>query len=231
MSFTKFWRVPRLWPGETLAILASGPSLTQEQATLCRGRARAIAVNDSYLLAPWADLHYFCDAKWYEWHRKFESPAQALFGRERALALFHGFQGVRVTIEPTVAMLKYDPSMKVLRNDSRPRDGKPRPEGLCLAPDGIRTGRNSGFQAINLAVHTGIRRILLLGYDMRAVDGKSHWFGEHPRPAGASIYESTFLPAFQSLIQPLEDLGVEVINCTPESALKVFPRRDLADCL
>lgn len=231
MSFKDFWRVPRWWPGETLAILASGPSLTQEQATLCRGRLRVIAINDSYLLAPWADLHYFCDAKWYEWHRKCESPAQAEVGRDRAMALFHGFQGVRVTIEPTAAMRKYEPALKILRNDSSPRDGKPRPEGLCREADGIRTGRNSGFQAVNLAVHTGVSRILLLGYDMRVVDGKTHWFGEHPQPTGAGIYESTFLPAFDSLIAPLTALGVEVLNCTPQSALKAFAHRSLADCL
>ena len=231
MSFTDFWSVPRLWPGETLAILANGPSLTQEQATFCRGRARVIAVNDSYLLAPWADLHYFCDAKWYEWHRQFESPAQALFGRERAMALFHGFPGIRVTLEPSAVLRKYEPSLKVLRNDSSPPDVKPRPEGLCLEPDGVRTGRNSGYQVINLAVHTGVRRILLLGYDMGAVDGKTHWFGEHPRPSGAGIFASTFLPMFETLVEPLEALGVEVLNCTPGSALTVFPRRPLADCL
>lgn len=231
MSFTDFWRVPRLWPGETLAILASGPSLTQEQASVCRGRVRTIAINDSYLLAPWADLHYFCDAKWYDWHCKFESPAQALFGRERAMALFHGFQGLRVTLEPTAAVRQHEPALKVLRNDSAPKDGKPRPEGLCREPDGLRTGRNSGFQAINLAVHCGVGRILLLGYDMRATGGKTHWFGEHPRPTGAAIYGHTFLPAFASLVAPLQELGAEVVNCTPGSALTDFPRQDLADCL
>lgn len=231
MAFTDFWRVPRLWPGETVAILASGPSLSQDLAALCRGRLRVIAVNDSYLLAPWADLHYFCDAKWYEWHRSYESPAQTLFGRERAMALFHGFSGIRATLEPTAGLRKYEPSLKVLRNDSSQSGKPPRPEGLCREPDGIRTGRNSGYQAINLAVHTGVRRILLLGYDMRAVGGKTHWFGEHPRPSSARLYEHTFVPAFASLVQPLRELGIEVVNCTPGSLIASFPRRDLADCL
>jgi len=39
---------------------------------------------------------------------------------------------------------------------------------------------------VNLAVQLGAARILLLGYDMRAVDGKTHWFGEHPWPTRES---------------------------------------------
>ncbi len=225
-----FWRVPQLWRGETLAILASGPSLTQDQATLCRGRVRVVAINDSYLLAPWADMHYFCDAKWYGWHRTCQAKSQALFGHERALALFHGFQGLRVTLEPSAPEVQaHDPSVRVLRNDSRARDGGPyRRDSLCLEPDGLRTGSNSGHQAINLAVHTGVKRILLLGYDMRLVDGRTHWFGDHPtQNQNQQIYETQFRPALESLVRPLKELGIEVINCTPDSAAAAFPLMSL----
>lgn len=229
----KFWTVPRLFDGETVAILASGPSICLEQTARLRGRCRVIAIADSYLLAPWADIHYWCDAKWFRWHRELKANSQAMFGTRRAEALFWGFQGIRVTIENSGHEVHhFDPSVKVLRNDSK-RDAKYCREGLCEEPDGIRTGSNSGHQAINLAFHTGPRRILLLGYDMRAIKGRHHWFGDHPErhQQNQQIYPSSFIPALETLKKPLEDHGVEVINCSPGSALTTWPHQSLKDVL
>ena len=100
-------------------------------------------------------------------------------------------------------------------------------EGLEDSPNGLRTGANSGYQAINLAVHLGARRIILLGYDMKPSNGRSHWFGEHPDRVDPPY--STMLASFPSLVDPLRKRGVEVINCTPDSALDVFPKMDLKD--
>ena len=62
--------------------------------------------------------------------------------------------------------------------------------GLSLDPDKLVTGHNSGFQALNLAVLAGARRILLLGYDGKAgQDGRTHWSGGHPRPTAAGAWE------------------------------------------
>jgi hypothetical protein len=36
---------------------------------------------------------------------------------------------------------------------------------------------------------------------------------------------------FRHIAQPLEDQGVEVWNCTPDSALDCFPMADLRDVL
>ena len=51
------------------AIIASGPSLTQQQVDYCRGKAKVVVINDNYLRAPWADYLYFCDDKWFQWHK------------------------------------------------------------------------------------------------------------------------------------------------------------------
>jgi hypothetical protein len=149
----KHWKVPRMWSGETVVIAGSGESLTAEMLSSCRGKARVVVINDGYLLAPWADLHYFCDHKWFEWVRLFNHPAQQLFGKARATSLFWGFQGLRVALENAAAALEYDPSIRLLRNDSRPenhKDGHVHKEGLCLVPNGVHG---------------------------------THWFGEHPTPS------------------------------------------------
>lgn len=195
------WRVPRLWAGETCAIFAGGPSLTQDQVDRSRG-LRTIAINNSHELAPWADVLYFCDKRWYEWHT----------------AAVRAFAGLVVTLE------NYDiDGVHHLHNMGR--------DGLYLEPDGLMTGRNSGIQAINLAVHFGVRRILLLGYDMRVVGERTHWHGGHPRVQNPNVYRRAMLPCFETLVAPLADLGVKVVNCTPDSALQTFPCMPLEEAL
>jgi len=62
--------VPRLWPGATVACLASGPSLTRADVALVRAQGLpTIVVNTTYQMAPWADVLYACDAKWWAWQQ------------------------------------------------------------------------------------------------------------------------------------------------------------------
>ena len=65
-----YGRVERLWEGETVVCLASGPSLTPADVEYVRGKARVIVINTTVLLAPWADVLYACDARWWQWHHK-----------------------------------------------------------------------------------------------------------------------------------------------------------------
>ena len=192
--------VPRLFPGETIAILAGGPSLTPEDVHACRGRARILAIKDAIRLEPDADCLYACDEKWWRHH----GPRLSYDGPRFALEM---------GAAPWAQVLK-------IAGDT----------GLELQPDGLKTGRNSGYQAINLAVHLGARRILLLGFDMQPVNGQHHWFGAHPYRASDPPY-ALFLRCFPTIVEPLQDAGVEVINCTPGSALDCFPRMTLRDAL
>lgn len=193
--------VPRLWPASTIVCLGGGPSLTAEDVEACRGRAQVIAINDAYRLAPWADVLYAADAKWWKWHTGVPS-----------------FTGLKYSLQPTAAQW---PGVQVLQNTGE--------RGLEVDPRGLRTGRNSGFQAMNLAVHLGARRIVLLGYDMQRAGRQEHWFGDHP-DRGHSPY-GTFVPAFATLLEPLRALGVEVLNCSRVSALTCFLRSPLAEAL
>jgi hypothetical protein len=191
--------VPRLWPDSTIVILGSGPSLTQADVDVCRGRVRVIAIKDAIRLAPWADVLYGCGAdvtRW--WNRMGDSVAW--------------FQGLRYTLDPGAAKWA-----TVLKNTGQ--------TGLELSPDGLRTGENSGYQAINLAVHLGARQILLLGFDMgKSEDGKHHWFGDHPH--GVPPPYEKFLWRFETIVEPLRAARVAVLNCSRTTALPVsiFPR-------
>jgi hypothetical protein len=187
--------VPRLWPGSTVVCLGTGPSLTTEDVAYVRGKARVIAVNDAVTLAPDADVLYACDFKWWHWHRG--APA---------------FQGLKFAL--TKHAERY-PGVTVLRNTGD--------TGLERDPSGLKTGKNSGYQAINLAVHLGAARVILLGYDMTATGRKGgHFFGAHPDQSMPPF--ALCLRHFASLVAPLATAGVEVLNCTRQTALTVFPQ-------
>ncbi len=198
--------VPRDWVGSTVVILATGPSLTQADVDFCRGKARVIAVNNAYTVAPWADALYGTDAQWWGWHKGVPSYTGPKW------ALNHSQWG------PFRA--KY-PDIQLLINTG--------PSGLEHKPTGLKHGRNSGYAAINLAVHYGAKRIILLGYDMQTRGKQTHFFGDHPNKS-ASPY-AAFRARFQSLVKPLAKIGVEVINCTRKSALQTFPMGRLEDVL
>jgi hypothetical protein len=195
-------RVTRLWPGETVVCLATGPSLTQADVDAVRGRARVIAINDAYRLAPWADVLYACDLKWWGWHWKQGAGA---------------FAGLKYSVDRHVHL----PGVTILQNTGN--------GGLGMEPIGLH-GKNSGHQAINLAVHLGAARIVLLGYDMQNGPGRrDHFFGNHPHGAGRNGKYDRWIAYMRTMVAPLKAAHVEVINCTRATALDCFPHRPLEE--
>lgn len=180
---------------DTFVLIGGGPSLTPEDVVSVRNRARVIAINDAYTLAPWADVLYAADRKWIDWHDGVPS-----------------FHGAKYTIASRDITTR--PDWYVMANTGL--------LGLERDPSGLRSGHNSGYQAINLAVHMGAKRIVLLGYDMAApLDGPSHWFGEHPD--GLPSPYPAMRAAFDSLLEPLSEAGVTVVNASRRTALETFP--------
>lgn len=201
------WSVPSICQGGTVLCVASGPSLTAADVALCRDRVdAAIAVNTSFRMVPWATVLYAADAQWWEDY----PDAQT-------------FQGLKVSIETSKMPKWYAkfPHVHILRNTGE--------RGLERKPIGLRTGFNSGYQGIGLAVHLlggGPGRILLLGYDMQlGPKGETHHHGKHPHHRGSSY--ARWLPAFQTLVEPLRSLGIEIINCTRRTKLTAFPQLTL----
>jgi hypothetical protein len=95
------------------------------------------------------------------------------------------------------------------------------------------SGGNSGFQALNLAVQFGAKRILLIGLDMTLAGGV-HWYGLNVWKGANNPNQSNFgrwIEAFENAAPALRSLGVDVINCSPVSAIKSFPRKSLEDAL
>lgn len=191
--------VPRMCPGGTVVCLGTGPSLTQDDVDYVRGKATVIAINDAFRLAPWAEVMYACDAKFWYWH--WHKGAREFAGLKFALDA-----GAR----------RY-PGVTVLRKTGE--------TGLESDPSGVRAGRNSGYQAIGVAVHMGASKVVLLGYDMHG----DHYFGQHPDSSKPPFV--VCLQRFATLVEPLKAAGVSIVNCTPKTALTCFPCAPLRETL
>jgi hypothetical protein len=86
----------------------------------------------------------------------------------------------------------------------------------------LRTGGTSGYAAVNLAVHLGAVRIVLLGYDMSADGAQHHFFGDYPdRSHPGYAGRLRYWPPLHELLQTR---GVELINASRRTALPGVPR-------
>lgn len=103
---------------------------------------------------------------------------------------------------------------------------------LMQAAGRIGYGGNSGFQALNLALQFGARRVILVGFDMHLADGV-HWHGRHAanlnNPTAASLARWAALLDRQA--PAIAALGVEVLNASPASALTAYRKVPLEDAL
>jgi hypothetical protein len=186
----------------TWVVIASGASLTPEDVNHCRDKAKVCVVNNNHELAPWADMLYAADLDWWD----ARNPED--------------FKGEKWTCNPDAAK-KY--GLNHINGENLPK--------VSTNPHLIHYGGNSGFQAINLVYHRAPERILLLGFDMQDTDGKKHWFGDHPWPLRNTNVWSKHIRCMEEAATEYKKLGVEVINCSRQTALKGFARGIITEVL
>jgi hypothetical protein len=189
-------------------VIASGPSLTEDDVALVKdwrdqGKGKVCVINTTFRLAPWADVLYACDRAWWD---KYGEEAKIFTGKKYCYA-----QGG----EPWGAE-------RVTGHHGG---------GLCNQPGEIRTGGNSGHQAVSVVYNLGAKRIILLGFDMGRTGGKSHWHGDHPHGLSNGGNYPQWIEYFRMLAKDLKAKGVDVINCTRTTNLDCFPQADIASVL
>lgn len=217
--------VPR-WAGGTFVVVGGGPSLSLEQIEKVRtahqaGKVRCIAVNDAYLWADFADVLYAADARWWSWQATgIPKPLLKLDGAE-VVRRYKSFAGERCTIQH--GDWQQPDGVHMLRNMAYPLTHS---VGLSLDPKKLVTGRNGGFQAVNLAVLAGGRRGILLGFDGKP----GHFGGGYPSPTQDAFYD-LMRKSFSAAEHLLKDAGVEVLNCSPGTAIDSFPKIAIDEAL
>lgn len=216
----RFAAVERAWDGGTVLCIGGGPSASPERVASCKGRWPAIVINNSFLLAPWAKLHYFADTRWWKWYAT-DGTATLGFPAEEVRARYEAFTGQKVTVESTAKHIK-DPRVLALRILGQTK--------LSADPRGIHSGSNSGYQVINIAWLAGAKRIVLLGYDMSFPGGRSHNHAGHPMKQSEATYRR-WGKNFGSMAEQLESTGTEVVNCSEGRGIEAFPFRALESVL
>jgi len=194
---------------DTVAIIGTGASLKQEDIDALFGAGHVIVVNDAHLLCPWADILYAADRAWWQHHSYVQEFAGERWTQNRTHKAW-----------PTEAA---DAGLNVVVS----RGGT----HISLDPTYITAGSNSGFQALNLAVLFGAKEILLLGIDCSIVNGKSHWFGDHPGKLNRKSPYNIFRQAFIDSAPLLTACGVKVINCSELSPLPCFEKMSVTEAL
>ena len=93
-------------------------------------------------------------------------------------------------------------------------------DGIGLSFLDFRTGKNSGYCALQLAVVLGFKRIYLLGFDLLAKNS-SHYHGGYGEPKNRfkKKLEEYFSYFSQGLVDLKSKSSIEVFSCSKESRL------------
>ena len=184
-------------------VIASGPSLTESDVALVKdwrdaGKGKVCVINTTFRLAPWADVLYACDRAWWDKHGE---EAQTFEGAKYCYAQGGERWGAKRITGSTGG-------------------------GLSGKVGEIRTGGNSGHQAIHVVYNMGATRIILLGFDMGRTGGKSHWHGDHPHGLSNGGNFNQWIQHLNLLAKGLKAKDVEVINCSRVTNLECFKKAD-----
>ena len=236
------WSIPHMWNGGEVWILGGGPSVPKQFdipdsviADVVQGRStpaayspymsaihnkHVIGINVAYTIGDWIDIVFFGDEGFYKNHKQ-------------GLAKF---PGLRVSCHPLAEKtnwIKYTP--RAFRHN----------HGLTKRGSEVCWNGNSGAAAINLAVHLGAKRIILLGFDMHLdPSAMMHWHdlygrGKYTKPTpgrrGPRDHEGLpfekHLRGFAQISEDAKHFGVEVINACPDSAITQFRKTTVKELL
>jgi hypothetical protein len=230
------WKVPKIWEGGECWILGGGPSLPYQFEVpeniiqqVCAGELtpdayspylsvlhdkHVIAVNMSYLIGTWIDMVFFGDGGYYL--------------KNRVTLL--NYPKLKVSCAPKIKNFPND-GVKFIARDQR------KPSGISSRNGYVSWNKNSGAAAINLAVHFGVKRIYLLGFDMDVLDGNQHWhnlYGKNKSRKNGKPHKLPFTrhkKGFSTIKKDADNLGVEIINCSPSSTIQEFKKMSVKEIL
>jgi len=194
-----------------VVIVGGGPSVRAQVEQWNPWSAQSwsvIAINEAWRLLPVEriDMLYACDVEWW----RVNDGAQFL----KAACCIKASQDER-------ACKQWPDIDRVWMQD---------PQRFVFGEKGeIGGGGNSGFQALNLAVSMGATEIALVGFDY-TIDRGTHWHGDHVAPLWNPFRDTCrkWVEDMTKAAPQIAAAGVTVWNCSPESALTCFEKRDLS---
>ncbi len=225
-----FWKVPKIWDNGECWILGGGPSMPRQfgvpeeviQQVLngdkppsvyspylhpIHGR-NVIGINAAYLIGNWMKVIFFGDAGFFKSHKKNLAK----------------YPGLVVTCAPPKHEKYHEYGVKLVGRNAMKH-------GITTNSKEVRWNFNSGASAINLAVHFGATKIKLLGFDMRPDDSTgTHWHSVYKKRSSPATLKR-HASVFPSIARDAEELGIEIINVSPNSAIEALPKASLKEIL
>lgn len=193
-----------VFKGHAIFVLASGPSLTEEDAHIANENGKTIVVNTTVKMLPDADVLFAADFKWWE----------------RYTHLWSAFKGYKVTKNSSRKSRKIDDTVYCI--PYRQKGG--------LSKERLVFGGNSGQGAISLAYFMGASRIVLLGFDMSVKNG-IHWHGEHEKSSNPDSKKTGRWKRNILEMCKESDIDIEIINASRYTELNAFPKRKLEEVI
>jgi len=223
------WKVPNIWEGGECWIIGGGPSMPRQfgvpekviQQVLTKEltpnayspymkaihKKHVIGVNTAFLIGDWIDIMFYGDKGWF------------LKNREQVAE----FPGLKLTCHPSgekyvAERIKYLSRNKKYGKGISPDSGK-----VCW-------NGNSGAAAISIAAHTGVKRIVLVGFDMTwDVDLRQHWHGlygtfDRKDEKKMKVTFDRHKSGFSLIARDAKKRGLTIINACPDSTITEFEK-------
>ena len=205
------------WSGRRCFIVGGGPSLKDFDWDLLRGEI-SIGINRAFEFFD-PTLLFSMDNRFWMWIER------GLFG-DKVMNRFREYRyGLKVWVDVVSAAYSED----IITVPCKGSGVGIWSESL---EEGVGTGANSGYAALNLAYLLGANPIYLLGFDMQG-DPKTglqrHFHDGYPNMQKLNVYYR-FNNEFKKIAAPaLRNANREVINLNPKSDMTCFPRKNWRD--
>jgi hypothetical protein len=200
--------IPRIFEGQPCLVVGGGPSLIGFDFGQLRG-LNVIAINRAYEFIPDAPILWFTDWQFLLAHQA-------------------GLEGHAARFKCSAEWDIPDFSLPAWATKFRFTGLT----GFDPRPDCLRHGNNGGYTAMHLGAHAGASALILLGFDMQhGSKGESHFHGGHGLMHVEQSLTQVMLPYFKTLKPGLDERSIAVLNASPESALRVWPRCSIQDGL
>ncbi len=192
------WKPVETWKDKDVFIIGGGDSLREFDWSLLKSEC-TIGCNDAYTLGEEiCKLHIFGDMKWFKEHKN----------------QLMNYKGTVFTSHHELLRTQADWIWTLER------------QAKGLSKTKLGWNKNTGANAINLALILGAKKVYLLGFDCKLSEqGKPNWHDHLLSPPNAKVYKR-FNQAFKTLASwmPRRFPDREIINITDDSGLDVFPK-------
>lgn len=165
---------------------------------------KIFAINDGFLKIPWVDGVVSADSRWIQ-------------KRLPELRNWNGTPYLVCDPRPEIQHVVWYSLTRGL--------------GYTDNANSVQVFGTSGFAAVVIATKLGFKEINLLGFDYFV--GEKHWY-ENLLPWKTGAVDEDYhiwAKGFDSLVEPLRQRGVQVINWSLGSRITAFPKRPLKELL